>query len=358
MRRAATTLSILGMVLVVGAGPALACGGLVSPNGTIALVRTTTLAAYHNGLEHYVTGFEFAGKSGDFGSVIPLPGIPSRVIRGGDWTLQRLEQEVQPLVLEEALTAAPSASGAAFDVEVILQKQIDALDITILKGGGHEVARWVTKHGFTLPPDAPEVLEFYGNRSPVFMAVKFDAERAAKRGRSVGDAIPVHLVIPTDDPWVPLRILALGAKASDPIDADIFLLNDDVPTMLPAPLGADSLLPRAPGLTLARSERASRFLLSDLRSDKGMKWLPRRGSMWLSYLELRATAGELTYDLAIDSTGTGMPSPVDAGLLEPGVRESLSTPGAPMWPLWAGLGLLLTVLALAGATRRAARPAV
>ena len=39
----------------------LACGGLVTPNGTVSLLKTTTLAAYHD-IEHYVTSFEFAGE--------------------------------------------------------------------------------------------------------------------------------------------------------------------------------------------------------------------------------------------------------------------------------------------------------
>src|SRR5216117_2877788 len=99
-RRALVTAGALVLVLAIGAGPALACGGLVSPNGTVQLVRTTTLAAYHNGLEHYVTGFEFAGGGAEFGSIVPLPAIPSKLIRGGDWTLQRLEIEVQPPVVE------------------------------------------------------------------------------------------------------------------------------------------------------------------------------------------------------------------------------------------------------------------
>ncbi len=43
-------------------GGRLACGGLVAPNGTISLLRTTTLAAYHDGVEHYITSFSYAGK--------------------------------------------------------------------------------------------------------------------------------------------------------------------------------------------------------------------------------------------------------------------------------------------------------
>src|SRR6266540_3283020 len=97
-RRALLVGSTAALVLALGVGPALACGGLVSPNGTVQLVRTTTLAAYHNGLEHYVTGFKFVGGGAKFGSIVPLPAIPSRLVRGGDWTLQRLEIEVQPPV--------------------------------------------------------------------------------------------------------------------------------------------------------------------------------------------------------------------------------------------------------------------
>src|SRR2546426_12283953 len=103
------------LILLLAAGPAWACGGLVNPNGSVSLVRTTTLAAYHNGVEHYVTSFEFAGGTGEFGSIIPLPGIPSKVIRGGDWTLQRLVQETQPqpkalFFAEDAAAASPAAA--------------------------------------------------------------------------------------------------------------------------------------------------------------------------------------------------------------------------------------------------------
>ena len=48
------------------AGPTLACGGLIGPNGAVNLLRTTTLAAYHNGVEHYITAFQFAGGGGAF----------------------------------------------------------------------------------------------------------------------------------------------------------------------------------------------------------------------------------------------------------------------------------------------------
>ena len=88
---------IAGLLLVAfSAAPALACGGLIGPNGAVNLLRTTTFAGYHDGEEHYVTAFEFAGGGGAFGSLTPLPGIPSSVEKGGDWTLQRLRSRDRP----------------------------------------------------------------------------------------------------------------------------------------------------------------------------------------------------------------------------------------------------------------------
>ena len=100
---------ITAALVLVPAGSAFACGALLAPNGTISLTRTTTLAAYHNGVEHYITSFEYAGKtSGDVGSIIPLPGIPSKVIKGGGWTLQRLVLETNPPIFATDGVAAAS----------------------------------------------------------------------------------------------------------------------------------------------------------------------------------------------------------------------------------------------------------
>jgi len=345
-------------VLLVAA-PAWACGGLVNTNGSVTLVRTTTMAAYHQGIEHYVTSFEFAGGQGEFGSIIPLPGVPTKVIRGGDWTLQRLVQETQPQrVAELAFDGAALATPAA---KVILKTEIDALDIVVLEGGGTAVGNWAREHGFFLPPDAPEVLDFYAERSPIFMTVRFDADRAAEQGLAEGDGTPVHVVIPTPNPWVPLRILGLGAAADAPVEADVYLLTDIEPAMLPAPIAQDvaSRFPGAshPGLILQQSAPASTSLLADLRSDKGMKWVPS-DEMWLTYLRLDAEAGELDYDLAIDASGAGQPSPVAAGL-EPVPEPDPVRFDGYRAALWTAIGILVA-LGVAGLLehRRTGRPAV
>jgi hypothetical protein len=286
------------------AGPALACAGLIGPRGSVDLGRTTTLAAYHAGVEHYVTAFQYSGGGGKFGSIVPLPGIPSKVERGGDWTLQRLLREVQPPI---AFAAAPRAEAASADkAEEISRTRIDALDIIVLRGGSAAVGQWAKEHEFLLPPDAPEVLDFYARRSQIFMAAVFDADAARERGQQVGDGTPVHLTIPARNPWVPLRILSLGKPSGDVVDAEVFLLTDTSPALLPE---------AREGFRLERREPASTSLLNDLRSDKGMEWIPE--SMWLTHFVLSSSAGNLKYDLAVDASGRGRPSRVAAGLAAP-----------------------------------------
>ncbi|MEA2517034.1 MAG: hypothetical protein QOG16_872 [Actinomycetota bacterium] len=347
MRRFLTTGLAAASIWLTIAVPASACGGLVGANGSINLLRTATLAGYHQGVEHYVTSFEFAGGGAEFGSIVPLPGVPSDVKRGGRWTLQRLQQEVAPPVFEAADTATAGRALALQGAEVLMEKEIEALDITILKGGADEVGVWARDNGFQLPPDSPEVLDFYASRSPIFMAARFDLQRARELDQGIGDGTPIHVVIPTPNPWVPLRILGLGRQPNEVIEADVFLLTDNAPNLLPGPgVGA------AEGITIDRSQSASETLLADLRSDKGMSWLPESG-MHLTYMKIDSKAKDLVHDLAIDATGNGIPSRIAAGL-------KTST---PVWPtpssvpmlLWVGvaaLGLLVIGGLVRGTTMR------
>jgi hypothetical protein len=138
-----------GLLLVaLCAAPALACGGLIGPNGAVNLLRTTTFAGYHDGVEHYVTSFEFAGGGGAFGSLTPLPGIPTSVEKGGDWTLQRLLRETDPPELLRS-AAFDTLASAAPSAEVLMEVTIDALDLTVLRGGAAEVGTWATGHRST-----------------------------------------------------------------------------------------------------------------------------------------------------------------------------------------------------------------
>jgi hypothetical protein len=143
------------------------------------------------------------------------------------------------------------------------------------------------------------------------------------------------LTIPTSRPWVPLRILGLGQAKSSVIDADVFLLTDQRP----------ELLAGGRGLSLNRDEPASASLLSDLRIDKGMSWVP--ANMWFTYLRLQVPAGQLNYDLATSVKADAVPSLTDAGVTVSQAHLITTTnDGRPLWPLGvaAGIGIATFVL--------------
>jgi len=344
MRTVIATIGVLAAIaaatILPGPGAASACAGVFSADGNVNLGRTTTLAGYHDGIEHYVTSFEFTGGGGgEFGTLIPLPGIPSNVERGGDWTLQRLQQETAPRIKAESADALFAAAPAG--VEVLQEVRIDALDLTVLRGGGPDVAVWAQEHGFRLSPDTPEVLDFYAQRSPIFLAAVFDGQAALDLGQDVGDGTPVHITIPTENPWVPLRILSLGKQATEIVQADVFLLTDRQPALLPV---------LEPGLDRTHSAPATDLLLADLRSDAGMGWVPE--SAWLTKIEVNSSAADLHYDLAIDASGNANPSRIAAGLdLVTNVPNV--TPDGSSWPTaWLWLGAIGALIAAVAARQR------
>jgi hypothetical protein len=89
------------------------------------------------------------------------------------------------------------------------------------------------------------------------------------------------------------------------------------------------------GIRLDHDAAATPSLLSDLRSDRGMEWIPPSG--WLTKVAVDGTAAQLSYDLAIDASGARQPSAVAAGLALPGA--ALPTSAVDVTRLLLALGL-------------------
>lgn len=313
---------------IFGTSTAGACGFLVAPNGAVNLQRTTTLASWHNGIEHYVTSFQFASDQPTFGSIIPLPGEPTVVERAGDWTLQRLQREVQPAP-EQSIKSGVAAALSS-DATVVKSVQIDSLDVTVLQGGGESVARWATDHGFDIDPSVTQTLERYGHQSPYFVAAKFDANRVQASDFRTGDGIPIHLEIPLDRPWVPLEILGAGKPGDERVKADVFLLTPQKPKFGSLDSGVNVRLSRNAGSTL----------LNDLRNDKNSDWVPQEA--WLTHVSIDSAAKKLHRDLVpLTSPGSLPTVPPTISPAPPGVSD-VGSSNTWAWAIAAGgAGLVL-----------------
>src|SRR6266704_3396543 len=102
--------------------PALACGGLIAPDGDVSLERATTLVAWHDGIERYLTSFTYQETNphsvANLGWIVPLPAVPIKIEAGGAWTLQRLFRQTHPVFL----SLAPKASAGTDDQAAVLQQ--------------------------------------------------------------------------------------------------------------------------------------------------------------------------------------------------------------------------------------------
>jgi hypothetical protein len=137
------------------------------------------------------------------------------------------------------------------------------------------------------------VLERYGNRSPHFMAARFDASRVLASSFRSGDGIPIHLELPLDQPWVPPS------------------------------------------------------LLDDLRSDKNSTWVP--DSAYLTHVSINTPAVKLKRDLV----PVVAPIPQAPQQAEPPTPAATRV----MWTITAGLGgVRLGAIAMAAMAMRQKSP--
>ena len=279
-------------VALSGVRDAAACGGLVAPNGAVRLERATTLAAWHDGVEHYLTSFSFQGDVENVGWIVPLPAVPDRVVKGGSWSLQRLGREARPPLFSasgsEAL-AIPAAPAA----QVIMTTTVDSLDITVLSGSGQSVIDWCAANHFALNDETRNHILGYASASPIFMAAKYDTHSARLRGLFSGDGTPVLITMHTPHLWVPLEVLA---NAKDPLSADIYLFTDERPAVTAGGLVKEgSAVPGAAGMEVVKQEAIPASLHDDLAAQANMTWVPSTG--WFTALSLNASGETVTYDL-------------------------------------------------------------
>jgi hypothetical protein len=331
-------------VFLTQALPAAACGGLIAPNGAIRLERATTLVAWHDGVERYMTSFSYNGEASSFGWIVPLPAVPEKVEEGGGWTLQRLFRETHPQPAILSLQFAGRALTA--DSAVVLQQvQVRALDITVLRGSGQAVLDWAAENGFAVDAETHAHVLQYAKGSPIFMAAKYNAGRAAKQRLIFGDGAPVLITMKIPHPWIPFEVLAAGQQ----VQADLYMLSDKpVNTSewraLIGASGVGTKVQGAEGFSLEFQEKMTDSLYRDLSSDKNMSWV-RRDS-WLTYLTLNAPDDKVTYDMSVTPMGVVRVAPfgtkpmaiVDGNAI---ATQPLDVPTAPM-----GTAMTLLILGI------------
>src|SRR5712692_11629459 len=321
--------------------PAFACGALVAPNGSVRLARATTLVAWHDGVERYLSSFSYQGDFSNLGWIVPLPAVPMKIEEGGAWTLQRLERETHPVKQTFGALQATASSDSA---TVLQQVKIEALNITVIRGNGSQVLNWATGNGFFLNDETRAHLLVYAKGSPIFLAAKYDTSAAKARNLLQGDGTPILITMKTQHIWVPLEVLALEGQQ---VQADLFLLTDqpvytsDFADMV-GQSSVGSQVPGAPGFVVSFQEQLTPTLFHDLSTDRNMSWV--RSNSWLTYLNLDAPEPTVTYDLGVSPSGVIRLAPY--GTPPMAVVDGQSSQQSPAWLPWLPLGAPQVLLAV------------
>jgi uncharacterized protein DUF2330 len=336
----------VGAAVVLQAGQVFACGGLVAPDGDVRLAKATTFVAWSAGVEHYVTSFAFTGAVADVGWIVPLPAIPTSITEAGAWTLQRLEREFAPPEFFDA-AAVPESAGLA-DATVVEQVQVEALDVTVLKGSGQAVINWCIHNGFLVSAEIENHLLRYASTSPIFMAAKYNTSLALARHQQAGDGVPLLITMHTPQLWVPLEILA---NEGAPVNADLFLLTDKPlvtqnGALVTSAADKGAVIDGAKGFTVAGAEPMNASLHHDLSIDRNMSWVPATG--YMTYLTLNAPGADVSYDLGVDSNNVIRLMSFGTQLANlAGANATVPTPADPsalLFPLLLIAGTLLIVI--------------
>ena len=345
MRKKLAALTIALSLFVMQALPAFACGALIAPNGSVRLARATTLVAWHDGVERYLTSFSYQGNFSNLGWIVPLPAAPLKIEEGGAWTLQRLALETHPV---RFAFGAENAAVPAATAVVLQQVKIEALNITVIKGSGQEVLNWAASNNFFLNTETREHLLAYAKGSPIFLAAKYDTSAAKARGLFQGDGTPILITMKTAHIWVPLEVLAIEGQQ---VQADLYLLTDQpvYTTEFNAMVGQSSVgseIPGASGFVVSFQEKLTPTLYHDLSTDRNMGWV--RSDGWLTYLNLDAPEPTVTYDLGVSSSGVIRLAPY--GTPPMAVVDGQSLQQLPAWlprlPLGAPQVLLAVIILL------------
>jgi len=342
--------SVIALGLVaIQALPALACGGLVAPDGDVRLSRAATLIAWHDGVEHYLTSFAYQGSESSVGWIVPLPAVPMSVVEGGAWTLQRLDREVHPPPPQ----AAGVAESAAAPVDVLQQVQIEALNVTVLRGSGQAVLDWANSNGFSVVGDTRAHLLTYAKGSPIFMAAKYDTSIAQARHQLSGDGVPILITMKTAHPWVPLEVLALDGQQ---VQADLYFLTDQPlntsdMNAVTGESAVGSQVPGAPGMQVAFQEQMNSSLYHDLSTDRNMSWVRPDG--WLTYVSLDAPESAVTYDLGVSPRGVIRLAPYGTApmaVVDNAEKNALPSwlPNLPLGTPQVALGILILLGVIGG----------
>lgn len=231
------------LLLPLLAPPALRADGcfVFKWNKSIDINEPTQKAiiVHDAGREDLLLQVKYEGPLEEFGWLIPVPSLP-KVEKGSMepfYELSQLTQRHVGTTKGMATLSAGNAYGGEEKVKVIEIKTVGAYEVAVLsaKDTG-SLGRWLQTHDYSLPEGKSDIIDDYIRRGWFFIAAKIDlkrgvgfktvssassknseakARKAIKSQLSSGELHPLLISFDTPKCIFPLKISAVGAKASE-----------------------------------------------------------------------------------------------------------------------------------------------
>jgi MYXO-CTERM domain-containing protein len=244
--------------LVVGAGPAQACGGLfcggpppdpfaplpVAQSGENIVFAVDKDPATGQGTVTAYIQIMYSGTASDFSWVLPIDAVPEITV-GSDRVFTLAAQVTRPsyqvTYVTEGTCRADSSRGTTFDsgvptfggtgtggtgaggvnggVNVVFRGDVGPYDAAVLHSAtSADLLTWLADNQFVVGDAAKSIIEEYVQLNKYFVAVKLLS------GQSTGAIQPVVLKFAGEVPCVPLKLTAIAALADLPVN--LYVLGD------------------------------------------------------------------------------------------------------------------------------------
>ena len=212
---ALASLGALGLT----ASPAVACGGLVSPNGSAEMGGFSALISFDGAKEDLIAGVLYQNAHSDgFGWLMPLPSAPQ--ITPGDpsglTAAQAITEPPHPSALHVGGAGAP---GSSQGVTELGRTTVQGLEfVTLAAGDTAALATWMTTHGFVFHDRQQTSVQGYLDRHWVVVVA-----RAAPGTAPANGVIWVRMQFTSANLTYPMAIA--GANHPGTLSTTVFVVT-------------------------------------------------------------------------------------------------------------------------------------
>jgi hypothetical protein len=333
---------VLGLgVAVSTAGPALACGVMISEEGSAELDGFEALLSWEDDQETMLVAVRYTSAEDEFAWMMPFPAAPEVDEGTIDPILAARDISTPPLPPSDGDGAGAPQAG----VDVIDREVVGDLEFVTLGGEqAAELQRWMRREGFAFHDTQEAAVQEYLDQEWVIVAA-----RVLPGAPAEGEMVPVRFRFDAEEPVYPLRVA--GSSHSDALPMELYVVTP----FRPESETYDETIVRPddgafPEAADRLEIRYSAPLTQDERSRLRSPGIRPKAGAWLTRYEATWRPETLGLDLVLRSSPVQEPVAFDEGEEEDGLSP------VAMIAIAAAAALVLLLLIVVISRRR--RPGV